>query len=93
MPKARGIMCRKEAAISTPAAKHMKYVVLLCPQLVNRRIVKIPADVTRAADMLVPSAVQKVFATPPIHAYEVPQRPGAGRGGVGFPVGGGPGAV
>jgi hypothetical protein len=34
-----GMMCRKEAAISTPAAKHMKYVVFRCPQPANRRIV------------------------------------------------------
>jgi hypothetical protein len=32
-------MCRKDAEMSTPAAKQMKYVVFRCPQAEKRRMV------------------------------------------------------
>jgi hypothetical protein len=39
MEKDFGMMCRKAAEISTPAAKHMKQVEFRCPQSEKRRMV------------------------------------------------------
>ena len=61
MVKDFGMICRKDAEMSTPAAKHMKYVVLRCPQPENRRMVKMPKVVIAAAMVLVANAVQKIF--------------------------------
>src|SRR6056297_1815280 len=70
-----GTRCRNAADINMPAAKFMKCGVFRCPQPANRRMVKIPAVVTSAADALVPSAAQKALSIvcvlpPPKHGQE-----------------------
>lgn len=45
-----------------PAAKHIKYVLLRCPQPTKLRIVYMPVEVTMAAKKLVARAVQNVFS-------------------------------